>query len=132
MDTSGQEKFNRLGLPYFKNCSSVLLVYDISNRESFANIPNWIEICNNNSPQNVLKVLVGNKCDLEERQVSKEEGQKFANENGMLFFETSAHTGKNVEKLFLEIAQEIDKKMKEKKKNQKKRIMLLPIKYICY
>ena len=70
--------------------------------------------CKNSAPKSILMVLVGNKCDLEnKREVTEEEGRDFAEKNGMLFFETSAKTGKNVEELFKQSVIIIDKKIKE-------------------
>ena len=87
----------------FKGCNCLFLVYDISSKESLEHIPDFIEKYKKLCPKEVLMVLIGNKCDLEnKREVSTEEGQKFAKENGMPFFETSAKTGENVEKLFKE------------------------------
>ena len=112
-DTAGLEKYRSLVSNLFKKCAGALLVYEIGNKESFQNIPNFIKTCKENSPEEVVMVLVGNKSDLEERQVSTEEGQKLAEENGMLFLETSAKTGENVKELLEESAKEIYKKMKE-------------------
>ena len=96
------------------------MVYDISSKESLEHIPDFIEKYKKLCPKEVLMVLVGNKCD-QERKVSTEEGQKFAKENGMLFNETSAKTGDNVEKLFQESINEIHEIIKKRKKRRKKK-----------
>ena len=113
-DTQGQENFRSITLSYYKNSACALLVYDITKRNSFENITSWIEDCKKNAPKTVLMVLVGNKCDLEKnREVTEEEGREFAEKNGMLFFETSALTGKNVEEVFKQSTAYIAKKIKE-------------------
>ena len=112
-DKAGLEKYRSLVSTLFKNCAGALLVYEIGNKESFQNIPNFIKTCKENSPEEVVMVLVGNKSDLEERQVSTEEGQKLAEKNGMLFLETSALTGENVKELFLKTIKQITEKMNE-------------------
>ena len=113
-DTAGQENFRSITRSYYKNSACALLVYDISKKESFESIQSWIDDCKSSAPETVLMVLVGNKSDLtEERKVSEEEGREFAEKNGLLFFETSAKTGKNVEEVFTQSATLIAKKIKD-------------------
>ena len=97
-DTAGQENFRSITRAYYKNSVCALIVYDISSKESFNNVSTWIDDCRSQSPKTITLILVGNKCDLdEERQVTFEEGEEFAKDNGMLFFEISAKTGHNIE-----------------------------------
>ena len=113
-DTAGQENFRSITRSYYKNSACALIVYDISRKVSFENLVEWIEDCRNSSPKTVFMVLVGNKCDLEkDREVTEEEGREFAERNGMLFFETSAKTGQNVEEVFKQSAALISKKINE-------------------
>ena len=99
----------------FEKCDAAIFVYDICNFDSFNEIPDYIERCKKNASKDILMVLVGTKLDLkEERMVSTEEGKKFAEENEMLFFETSAKTGENVEKLFAKSVKKIYKIKKKK------------------
>ena len=108
-DTAGQENYRSITRAYYKNSVCAILVYDISNRESFEHISNWIEDCLAQSPKTVFMVLVGNKSDLEDyRQVTFKEGEEMAKNNNIMFFETSAKTGENVEKIFEDSAKEIN------------------------
>ena len=113
-DTAGSEQFRSITRNYYKNTVCAVVVYDISNRESFDNVISWIEDCKLNSPKSVFIILVGNKCDLEEeRQVSTEEGSEFATRYGLNFFETSAKNSMNIEEIFKDsvdfIAERINK-----------------------
>ena len=113
-DTAGQENYRSITRAYYKNSVCAILVYDITNRDSFEHISNWIEDCLSQSPKTVFMVLVGNKSDLnEQRKVSLEEGQQMAKNNNMMFFETSAKSGANVDKIFEQSAKEIDSKLNE-------------------
>ena len=112
-DTAGQENFRSITRAYYKSSVCALVVYDISNFESFQNVQSWIEDCKNQSPKSIFMVLVGNKSDLEnERKVTIEQGNELARKNNMLFFETSAYKGTNVEKVFHDSAQEISNRIK--------------------
>ena len=113
-DTAGQENFRSITRAYYKNSVCALVVYDISSRDSFNNVSTWIEDCKNQSPKTIFMVLVGNKSDLsDKRRVSFEEGQQMAKNHNLLFFETSAKTGENVDKIFEDSAKEINKKLNE-------------------
>ena len=113
-DTAGQENFRSITRAYYKNSVCALVVYDISSRDSFNNVSTWIEDCKNQSPKTIFMVLVGNKSDLEDRrQVSTEEGQELADKYGLLFYETSAKEGTNVNEIFTESAEEISKKIEQ-------------------
>ena len=113
-DTAGQENYRSITRAYYKNSVCAVLVYDISNRETFEHISNWIEDCMAQSPKTVFMILVGNKSDLtNNRQVSFEEGKEMAKNNNMMFFETSAKTGENVNLIFEESAKEINNKINQ-------------------
>ena len=113
-DTAGQENFRSITRAYFKKCVCAMVVYDITSKESFEHIQNWIDDVHEQSPKTVLIVLIGNKIDLEERRViSIDEGNDFATQNGLIFMETSAKSGVGVKEIFEKTAQEIAKKMEE-------------------
>ena len=112
-DTAGQENFRSITRSFYKNSACVIIVYDITSRETFTNVKTWIKDCMQTCSKNVFMVLVGNKVDDEtSRQVSTNEGETFAKEHGMTFFESSAKTGKNVEEIFKTSAKEIAKRLK--------------------
>jgi len=100
-DTAGQEKFRSLIPMYTRDSNIILLVYEINNKDSFLHLPDWINDLTNINKDDVIFALVGNKIDLEEsREVSTEEGQKFAEEHGYIFQEVSAKTGDGFSDLF--------------------------------
>ena len=113
-DTAGQENFRSITRAYYKNSVCALVVYDITNRDSFNNIANWVEDCKNQSPKTIFMVLVGNKSDLSDKRViSIDEGRELAEKYNMIFFETSAKTGDNVDLIFFKSAEEIAKKIEQ-------------------
>ena len=113
-DTAGQENFRSITRAYYKNSVCAMVVYDITNRESFEHVQNWIEDVKNQSPKTVLIILLGNKVDLDDdRKVSYDEGNEFATKNGLLFMETSAKSGVGVEEIFRKSAKEISQKINE-------------------
>ena len=98
-DTAGQEKYKGLIPSYVRNSSIVFLIYDVSVKSSFDNIPNWITFIRS-IENNTLIVLCGNKIDLENREVKKEEGEALAQKEGIAFFEVSAKTGDGIKNMF--------------------------------
>lgn len=93
----------------------IMLVYDITNEKSFENIKNWIRNIEENASADVEKMLLGNKCELEEkRQVSKEKGEQLAIEYGIKFMETSAKTSVHVQDAFYMLARDIKAKTEKK------------------
>ena len=113
-DTAGQEKFRSLIPMYTRDANIIMLVYDITRKESFTNIPIWIKDLTNVKFEEVIFVLIGNKIDLnDKREVNKEEGEKYSQENKMIFEEVSAKTGENFPELFYnKIFQQIALKFK--------------------
>jgi len=101
-DTAGQERFRAVCRSYYRGAACTLLVYDITNRESFNHAVTWLSDARNLTSPNTVFMLVGSKCDMNDaRAVQTEEAQKFAAENGLLFMETSSKDGTNVEEAFI-------------------------------
>ena len=100
-DTAGHEKFRTITTSYYKSAHAIIILYDITEQSSFEHIKNWMVEIEKFAKQGVLKLIVGNKKDLEDkRQVSKEEAEAFAKNNGVKFLEVSAKDNINIEELF--------------------------------
>jgi len=112
-DTAGQEKFRTITAGYYRNTHAIMIVFDITNKESFQNVNTiWMEETNRYSSSKSIKFLVGNKLDLsEERVIHTKEAKEYADSIGMTYFETSAKTNENVETTFMEIARAIKKQV---------------------
>jgi len=107
-DTAGQESFRSITRSYYRGAAGALLVYDITRRETFNHLTRWLEEARQNANASMVIMLIGNKSDLDHRrQVSKEEGEKFAKDHGLIFLETSAKTAANVEEAFINTAAKI-------------------------
>ena len=110
-DTAGQERFRSLTSNFFGRADGFVLTYDISNRPSFDHVIGWMRDIKTRAPPDCDIVLCGNKSDLDnDRVVTFEEGKQLADEYGVQFFETSALTGNNVEKMFTALATTIKHK----------------------
>lgn len=110
-DTAGQERFRSLTSNFFGRADGFVLTYDISNRPSFDHVIGWMRDIKTRAPPDCDIVLCGNKSDLDnDRVVTLEEGKQLADEYGVQFFETSALTGQNVEKMFTALATTIKHK----------------------
>ncbi|EIE79458.1 hypothetical protein RO3G_04163 [Rhizopus delemar RA 99-880] len=111
-DTAGQESFRSITRSYYRGAAGALLVYDITRRETFENLSVWLEDARQHANPNTVIMLIGNKSDLEgQRQVSREEAERFAQEHDLFFLETSAKLADNIEEAFVKTAEEIQKKI---------------------
>ena len=100
-DTAGQERFRTITTSYYKGAQAIVVVFDITDKDSFEHVKNWMADVDKFAKEGVLRILVGNKCDLEhKRQVSVENGKELASKYGIQFLETSAKETVNIEKLF--------------------------------
>jgi len=114
-DTAGQERFHSLAPMYYRGAQAAIIVYDITNRNSFAKANDWVRELQQQGDPNVVVAYVGNKCDLEtNRKVSREEAQQYCEENGLFFMETSAKTATGVSELFMKIAKQLPQVQREK------------------
>ena len=96
-DTAGQDKFRAITRNYYKGASGIILIFDVTNVKSYENIKKWINEIKEEISEKVEIVLIGNKIDnVQERKISKEQGDKLASEIGVKFFETSAKTGEGI------------------------------------
>jgi GTPase SAR1 family protein len=110
-DTAGQERFRSLTSNFFGRADGFVLTYDISNRPSYDHVIGWMRDIKTRAPPDCDIVLCGNKSDLDnDRVVTYDEGKQLADEYGVQFFETSALTGQNVEKMFTALATTIKHK----------------------
>ncbi|KAI8488962.1 Ras- protein Rab-30 [Branchiostoma belcheri] len=109
-DTAGQERFRSITQSYYRSAHALILVYDVTSRETFDCLPEWLKEIEQYANQQVITVLVGNKIDLtSQREVPPETGLQFAQANNMAFLEASAKEAENVETVFMDLARELTK-----------------------
>ena len=124
-DTAGQERFKNIISSYYRGVHGILLIYDVTEKDSFKNLNNWLIEIEKNANKNVVKVLIGNKADLEDKRViSYNQGKEFADMYGLKYIETSAKKNINVRDAFETLAREIieanlDKTIAKQKHNKK-------------
>ncbi|CAN6457006.1 unnamed protein product [Victoria cruziana] len=111
-DTAGQERFRTITSSYYRGAHGIIIVYDVTDQESFNNVKQWLNEIDRYASDNVNKLLVGNKCDMAANKVvSSETAKSFADEIGIPFLETSAKDSTNVEQAFMTMAAEIKNRM---------------------
>ena len=111
-DTAGQERFRTISSTYYRGAHGIIVVYDVTEMESFNNVKQWLHEIDRYASENVNKLLVGNKSDLtSKRQVETESAKEFAESVNIPFLETSAKNATNVEDAFMTMAGEIKKRM---------------------
>ena len=124
-DTAGQEKYRAIASAYYKNAHGAIVVYDITRRETFENVDNWLKELKEHGDNNIQIMVLGNKADMEsERQVSLDDGRKLAESKGVFFMETSAKTntddsvGKSFRILLEEILQRLEREEKSRTESE--------------
>lgn len=119
-DTAGQERYHSLAPMYYRGAAAAIVVYDITNTESFNRAKNWVRELQRQGMPNVVIALAGNKNDLaSKRKVQPEEAQTYADDNSIFFMETSAKTAANVNELFVAIARKLPKNTEQTKPTDK-------------
>ena len=122
-DTAGQERFKTITSTYYKGAHGIIIVYDITDRESFNNVNTWLSEVRKHAGGQVVKLLVGNKCDLEEeRVVSRQEGQDFADSLGVSFLETSAKQRVNIDESFMTLTKQVYELLPDTEKKQEQKL----------
>jgi len=109
-DTAGQERYHSLAPMYYRGAQAAIVVYDVTNNDTFARAKTWVKELQRQANPNIVIALAGNKADLaSKRTVMQEDAMAYAEDNGLLFMETSAKTAKNVNEIFLAIAKKLPK-----------------------
>ena len=112
-DTAGQERFRTITSSYYRGAHGIIIVYDVTDKESFQNIQHWLQEIDKYANEGVMKLLVGNKSDLQSKKVvSYDEAKELADSLGIGFIETSAKNAHNVEQAFTKMALEMKTKVK--------------------
>ena len=127
-DTAGTEKFRSITTGYYRGANAAFIVFDLTSKQSFECLNEWIEnyykYSDPNSEKNV--VLIGNKCDLvDRREITQEEIDKFIKDNNIMYYETSAKTGQNIDECFYFIAEKLVKEFENKENEEEKRTDLI-------
>jgi len=126
-DTAGQERYHSLAPMYYRGASAAIVVFDITNRDSFNRAKSWVKELQRQGNPNIVIALAGNKSDLSgKRKIEADEAQQYADENGIMYMETSAKTAANVNELFVAMARKLPKNAPSSRANNPGNIVLQP------
>jgi len=106
-DTAGQERFRTITSAYYRGADGIIMVYDVTNNDSFDHVSEWLTEVNRYANEGTCKLLVGNKSDMDDKAVTAETAKEYADSLGIPFLETSAKNASNVEEAFLTMAAEL-------------------------
>ena len=126
-DTAGQERYKALTKGFFRNAQGIMIVYDVTNAETFENLRIWIKSINEHmgpDTENIPSIVIGNKVDSEEREVKFEEAELFAKGYNYPYFETSAKTGQNIDQTIRYLVKEVINKNSGNKDNNNDNIVI--------
>ncbi len=115
LDTAGQERFRSITNSHYRNAMGIILVYDVSNEESFKNIESWLNNIDKFTTEPINKILVGNKIDSDKKIISSEQGKEMADKYNLTFYETSVKDDINVANIFHELSLKIIERLKMSK-----------------
>merc|ERR1719350_680173 len=111
-DTAGQERFRTITSSYYRGAHGIIIVYDVTDKESFSNVKHWIQEIEKYAADSVNRLMIGNKCDLSSKKVvSYDEAKELSDSLGVQFLETSAKNAHNVEQAFQTMAADIKKRV---------------------
>ncbi|CAL9728478.1 ras-related protein Sec4p [Monosporozyma unispora] len=110
-DTAGQERFRTITTAYYRGAMGIILVYDVTDERTFANVKQWFKTVNDHANDDAQLLLVGNKSDMDTRIVTYEQGEALAQELGLPFIESSAKDDSNVNEIFFTLAKLIQEKI---------------------
>ena len=118
LDTAGQEEYHALNNVYYRDASAAILVYDITDRDSFDKVQTWVEELRLYLPKDTPIAIAGNKYDLPNRQIDQDEAEEYANSINGAHFDTSAKTGKGIDDLFIAITKATIRKSRKIEKEK--------------
>ncbi|CCH59861.1 hypothetical protein TBLA_0C00450 [Henningerozyma blattae CBS 6284] len=119
-DTAGQERFRTITSSYYRGSHGIIIVYDVTDQDSFNSVKMWLQEIDRYATSSVLKLLVGNKSDLKDKRIVEYDvAKEFAETNNMPFLETSALDSTNVEEAFLTMAKQIKESLSQQQKDER-------------